>query len=134
MNGFRNVVLAAVIGLGACASQPGVTITVPGEGDTVAGSLLVRLGAAGVKVVPATGTAVAGEGHHHVFVDVDPPAATGPILTGPGIIHLGKGVDSLRLDSLAAGPHRLIAVFASGNHVPMAGVRQDTVRFVVRVP
>jgi hypothetical protein len=85
-----------------------------------------------VKVVPATGMAVAGEGHHHVYLDVDPPTEPGAILTGPGIFHLGKGVDSLRLDSLAGGSHRLIAVFAAGDHVPMAAVRRDTVRFVVR--
>jgi hypothetical protein len=123
--------LGGLLGLG-CGGQPAVRIASPADGDSVTGSLLVRLIATGVRVVPATGVAVAGEGHHHVYVDVDPIEATGPILTGPGIYHLGKGVDSLRLDGLTAGPHRLIAVFASGDHVPMAGVRRDTARLVVR--
>jgi hypothetical protein len=133
--GRRKLVMSGLVAL-ACTAGPqaAVQISSPAEGESAAGSVLVRLTAMGVKVVPASGVAVAGEGHHHVFVDVDPGAAAGPILTGPGIFHMGKGVDTLRLDSLTAGPHRLIAVFAAGDHVPMVEVRRDTVDFMVRSP
>lgn len=113
---------------------PAVMIAAPADGDSTAPRIVVRLTATGVRVVPASGQRVAGEGHHHVFVDVDPSTPDSVIRTGRGIFHLGSGVDSLVLDSLAAGPHRLIALFAGGDHVPMTGVRSDTVTFVVKQP
>lgn len=128
------VALLGLTGLAACAGASGlaVRITAPGNGDTTGPTLVIRLAAQGVRVVRATGTAVPGEGHHHLFLDVDPGPADSIIRTGPGIFHLGSGVDSLRLDSLPPGSHRLIAVFAAGNHLPTTGVHRDSVRFVVR--
>lgn len=114
------------------APAPEVSIVSPADGDTTGSRIVIRLAAAGVRVVPASGQKVAGEGHHHVFVDVDPSAPDSIIRQGKGIFHLGSGVDSLVVDSLAPGSHRLIAVFASGDHVPMTGVKGDTARIVVR--
>lgn len=116
----------------AVVAAAAVSILAPGDGDSTTTRVVVRLGAAGVKVVPATGQRVAGEGHHHVFLDVDPSPNDSIIRTGRGIYHLGSGVDSLVLDSLAVGPHRLIAVFAGGDHLPMTEVRADTARFNVK--
>jgi hypothetical protein len=133
--------LGLTVLVGACAKTPeppppapAVTITAPTEGGTTGPRLVVRLAATGVRVVAASGTRVAGEGHHHVFLDADPGPPESVIGTGGGIFHLGSGVDSLVLDSLAPGPHRLIAVFAAGDHVPMAEVRADTVQFEVKQP
>jgi hypothetical protein len=109
-----------------------VAIVAPAEGDSTGPSVVVRLTATGVRVVPATGLRVALEGHHHVFLDVDPVVPDSVIRTGPGIFHIGSGADSVRLDSLAPGPHRLIAQFAFGDHVPMVTVRADTIFFIVR--
>jgi hypothetical protein len=131
--------------VGACAKTPeppppapptaaSVAINAPAEGGTTGSRIVVRLAASGVRVVAASGTRVAGEGHHHLFLDADPGPPETVIGTGGGIFHLGSGVDSLVLDSLAPGPHRLIAVFASGDHVPMAEVRADTVQFEVKQP
>lgn len=114
------------------AGAPHVTIVAPAEGDSVGSEILVRLDVTGAQVVPATGVRVDGEGHHHVFVDADPTADTLAIPKGPGIYHLGTGVDTLRLTGLAPGPHRLIAVFAYGDHVAMTSVAPDTLDFVVR--
>jgi len=141
------LVLASLVAISACARgneppppaqpatstpAPAVAIVSPADGDTTGSRIVVRLSAAGVRVVPATGVRVAGEGHHHLFVDIDPSAPDSIIRQGKGIYHLGSGVDSLVVDSLPPGPHRLIAVFASGDHVPMLEVRQDTATFVVR--
>lgn len=140
--------LALVAGLGLClscrpqappppppppASTPAqVTLVSPRPGDTTGSSVLVRLTVSGAQVVPADGFRREGQGHHHVFVDADvtPPDSVIPKLEG--IHHLGTGADTLRLEGLAPGPHRLIAVFASGDHVPMASVKPDTVSFIVR--
>lgn len=116
------------------AVAPMVAISFPADAEVTGARVVVRLAAAGVRVVPASGQRVAGEGHHHLFLDVDPGQADSLIRTGKGIYHLGSGVDSLVLDSLPDGLHRLIAVFAGGDHVPMAEVRRDTVLFDVKKP
>jgi len=48
-----------------------------------------------------------------------------------GIIHLGRAQTEYHWDSVAAGPHRIIAVLADWQHVPLQPVAADTVRFVV---
>ena len=109
-----------------------VTIVNPRDGDTTAADLVVRLAVSGASLVPADGSHREGEGHHHLFVDVDPTPADSVIPKVEGVYHIGTGADSLRLEGLASGSHRLIAVFAYGDHVPMASIKPDTVRFVVR--
>lgn len=113
-------------------TSPRVAILAPAEGDTVSLPLTVRLRAAGVEVIPASGLVEPGKGHHHLLIDVDVPDPALPLPTGNGVVHLGTGAEEYVIDSLPPGPHRIIAVFAAGNHVPMPEVRPDTVRFVVR--
>jgi len=133
------LLLAAALLLAACSERsappPAAAaerILSPSEGDTVAADFVVRLGITGARVVPATGTRVEGEGHHHVYVDVDLTPADSAIPKADGVYHLGSGADSLALQGVAPGPHRLIARFAYGDHVPMATVATDTVWIVVR--
>lgn len=104
----------------------GVEILSPMPATYVGDSVTVRFGAFGATVVPATGTAVAGEVHHHLFVDVDVTPEGAPVPKGDGIYHLGNGADSVRI-ALAPGAHRLIAVLATGDHVPLAGATRDTI-------
>lgn len=121
---------------GACAGETappappsdpvGVEILSPMPTSHVGDSLTVRFGAFGAAVVPATGTAVPGEVHHHLFVDVDVTPEGEPVPKGDGIYHLGNGADSVRI-ALAPGSHRLIAVLATGDHVPLAGASRDTI-------
>jgi hypothetical protein len=47
------------------------------------------------------------------------------------IRHLGSGADTVTL-VLPAGKHRVIAVAAWGDHIPVAGAIRDTVTFEVR--
>lgn len=110
-----------------------VEILRPSSGDTLGPDVLVVLRAHGVEVEPALGEKLAGSGHHHLFVDVDVTPEGEPIpKQTEGIIHLGTGAGNFTVKGLAPGEHRIIAVLAYGDHVPMEGVAQDTVRIVVR--
>lgn len=108
-----------------------VTILEPADGDTVSQPFTVRLAATGVAVVPASGIRREGEGHHHLLIDLDVPAPDVPIPVGPWSIHIGTGASERVIDSLAPGPHRIIAVLGWGDHVP-ATVITDTIHIVVR--
>jgi hypothetical protein len=44
---------------------------------------------------------------------------------------MGTGVSEYTFDSVAPGPHRLIAVIANGVHVPLQPWVVDTVNFTV---
>jgi hypothetical protein len=141
---------AALVGLAACgpsdraatdtatasltvsAGVAAAEITSPADGDSVSLPLTVRLAASGVEVVPATGQAEPGKGHHHLIIDGDVPEDSLPLPKPPIAIHLGNGASEFTLDTLAPGSHRIIAVFASGDHVPMRSVRRDTITVTVR--
>lgn len=114
------------------AADASVEILSPAEGDSVSLPVVIRLGATGVTVIPATGQAEPGKGHHHLVVNGDAPSDTLPLPKPPVAYHLGNGASEFTLDSLSKGTHRVIAIFAAGDHVPMTGVRRDTVTFIVR--
>lgn len=120
----------------ATAEAPRAEIVHPADGDTVTGpNVHVQLAAHGVRVAAALGERVEGEGHHHLFVDKDvtPPGDTIPKQVD-GIIHLGTGAEEFEVKDLGPGAHRIIAVLAWGDHVPMEGVAADTVRIYVKAP
>jgi len=128
--------LTAVALLAACtldaAKPPRVTIVAPKNGSTVEGtSVLVRFKAEGLAIVPASGVKEDGKAHHHLFVDADVTPSADVIPKTAQIYHLGNGADTLRIEKLAPGTHRLISVMASGTHVAVAGARQDTVVITV---
>jgi len=108
-------------------------IQTPAEGDTVGADVKVTLGAQGVTIEKATGIRVEGIGHHHLFLDEAPTAADVPIPpASPTRVHLGTGSTEHTFTGVAPGPHRIIAVVAYGDHVPMGGVKADTINIVVR--
>lgn len=114
-----------------CGRTPAVTITSPSEGETVTGPVRVTLAAQHVEIAPAADVRP-GTGHHHLFLDRDPTPAANPIPAGViDIIHLGRGQTEFTFDSLAPGPHRIVAVLADHGHVPLRRARADTVTFVV---
>lgn len=109
-----------------------VTITSPANGATVALPVTITLRAVGVRIVPAT-VEKRGTGHHHLFVDHDLVWINDTIPKGtPGIYHLGRGQTAFVLDSLAPGPHRVIAVVADWRHIPLNPLVADTVEFTVK--
>lgn len=129
------VLSATVLMPVATPSQTGrakVKILAPANGATVSGPVKVVLQATGVEIVPATDER-AGTGHHHLFVDKDLTPVDDTIPRGvTGILHLGRGQTEFVLDSLAPGPHRVIAVVADWKHAPLKPLVVDTVRFTVK--
>ena len=115
------------------APNPSMEIVTPQDGDTVPGpAVMARLSALDFVVVPA-GDTTPNSGHFHLFLDRDVSAAGEPIPAEPGqIIHLGTGADSLNLEGVAPGAHRLIGVVGDAAHVPVQPWIVDTVRFFVR--
>ena len=131
--------IGAVLLLGACGNRPSQTaepaashILSPADGDTVASDALIRLGVTGARAVPADGMRREREGHHHVFVDADLTPADSVIPKTDGIYHIGSGADTLLVQGLTPGTHRVITRFAYGDHVPMTSVATDTIWVVVR--
>lgn len=116
----------------AAPATPQVTIASPATGDTTGADVTVVLRAEGITIAPASGVREAGVAHHHLFLDREPPDTGGAIPAEEGVVHLGKGDSTHAYAGLAPGAHRVIAVLAWGDHVPVEGARRDTVEFVVR--
>ena len=126
---------ALVLAVAVCARHPSARVHIlqPHNGDTLTTSdVRVVLEAKGVEIIPAVEKRP-GTGHHHLFLDTDltPPNDTIP-KGATGIIHLGRGQTEFTLTDVAAGAHRLIAVVADGDHIPLKPLVVDTVRFVVQ--
>lgn len=127
------IALAAACGC-AAESPPAVTIESPADGAVIsADSLPVTLAASGIDIVAADGEPTPGRAHHHLFLDVDvTPAGEVIPKLAEGVTHLGTGASTFTLKNLAPGPHRLIAVLALGDHVPLDPWAVDTVYFTVQ--
>lgn len=123
---------AAAAAAATPAAEPAVSILGPADGDTVSQPFTVRLGATGVEVIAASGISEAGKGHHHLVIDGDAPSDSLPLPAAPVVIHMGNGATERVIDSLPPGPHRIIAIFAGGDHVPMTTVKRDTLMVIVR--
>jgi uncharacterized protein DUF4399 len=114
------------------APAPSVRIMEPKQGAVTGTTVHVVLEAQGVEIAPAAEHR-AGTAHHHLFLDADLTAADVGIPVGmPGIVHLGKGQSEYMFEAVAPGAHRLIALLADPNHVPLKPLAADTVRFTVR--
>lgn len=128
--------LALLTGI-ACQERPAATVTIeqPADGATIPGdSVDVMLSATGVEIVPADGEPTPGRAHHHLFLDADLTSAGEPIpdeTEMQGLKHLGTGASSWTFKNVAPGEHRLIAVLARGDHVPLDPWATDTVTFTV---
>lgn len=49
-----------------------------------------------------------------------------------GIIHLGRGQAEFTIQGLAPGEHRVIALIADADHIPIKPLMADTVPFTVQ--
>ncbi|MQA89008.1 MAG: DUF4399 domain-containing protein [Gemmatimonas sp.] len=110
-----------------------VEIVEPAEGSTVSGTEVpVVLETFGAQVEAADNRQTEGRGHHHIYLDQDVASASEPIAAGvDGIVHMGDGSEEYMFTGVTPGEHRLIAVFAYGDHTPIGEVRADTVTFTV---
>jgi hypothetical protein len=95
-----------------------VYIISPKDGAKVSGAVTVLFGLKGMGIAPA-GVKFDNTGHHHLLVDMDPPAdLSAPMPATDTLLHFGKGQTQTTL-SLAPGKHTLQWVFADLNHVAM---------------
>ena len=129
---MKTAIAAALIAIAGAQTPVTVTITSPRDGDTVSSPVTIKLAATGVRIAPATDES-ARSAHHHLFVDHDLTWMSDTIPQGtPGILHLAQGQTEFVLDSLKPGPHRVIALLAHWDHVPLNPLRADTVTFTVK--
>lgn len=117
---------------GTQAPPISVQITFPKNGATVSNPVTIKLVATGARIAPASDEKK-GSTHHHLFVDHDLTWLNDTIPQGSaGIIHLARGQTEFVLDSLKPGPHRVIALLANWDHVPLNPLVADTVTFTVK--
>ena len=95
-------------------------------------TVAVVLKADGVDIAPAIDKRP-GTAHFDLFLDHDvtPSDSVVPLNAG-GIVHLSRGQSWHTFYALSPGPHRLIAILVSSDHVPLAPLVADTVKFTVK--
>ena len=88
----------------------------PADGATVGREVTVRFGLKGMGVAPA-GVAKEHTGHHHLLIDVAPPAMDEPIPNDKNHLHFGGGLTEARIE-LPPGRHTLQLLLGDTDHVP----------------
>ncbi len=126
------VVTAALVSCTGGGDAASVRITRPADGVEVSSSeVIVVLEASGIEIAPVA-DGRQNTAHHHLFIDRD-LTPLGDVIPAnvDGIVHLGGGQAEHRLTGLAPGPHRVIAVLADVQHLPLRPVAADTVEFTI---
>lgn len=93
-----------------------VYILWPPDGQVIRGGFWVRMGLTEGGIAPAN-VAKPLTGHHHLLIDVDPPAMDKPIPNDRNHLHFGLGQTEVRLE-LPPGRHTLQLLLADEDHVP----------------
>ncbi|MGE0384877.1 MAG: DUF4399 domain-containing protein [Gammaproteobacteria bacterium] len=101
---------------GARQGEPHAYIISPADGETVSNPVTVRFGLRHMGVAPA-GVDMAGTGHHHLLIDVDPPPPGQPIPADEHHRHFGGGQTETVLQ-LAPGKHTLRLLMGDHLHRP----------------
>ena len=98
------------------ASPPGARVYIINlkQGQHVTSPFLVQFGLSGMGVAPA-GVQAEAIGHHHLFIDTDPPVSGVPIPMDDNHRHFFKG-QTEAIISLPPGPHTLQLVFGDSQH------------------
>jgi hypothetical protein len=119
----------------ADAGPATVTFVEPSDGASVTGpDVNVALRTTGADIVPLADT-TPGTGHHHIFIDEDITPISDMIPQGQdNIRHFGTGATEFVLTGLEPGQHRLIAVVADWEHVPLSPLVADTITITVTPP
>ncbi len=140
------VVVAAVsVGLVGCkkattttpaatttAAAPAVRITSPAAGATVpAGSVTVNIEASNFQIVPVGGTAAAGQGHVHYYLDVTIPTAAGQPAVSAAGTYKAVPATTATWDNLAPGSHTFGVQLVNNNHTPLSPPVTATVTVTV---
>jgi hypothetical protein len=122
--------LLLVLLLPRSTPEPRAFFIEPDDGDSVPTTFTVRMGATGLRVVPA-GEPKEGEGHFHILVDSDFIPAGQAIPNDEQHLHFGKGVSEAEI-TLPPGEHTLRLQFADGVHTALEGEQyQDEIQISV---
>ncbi|GIL73808.1 hypothetical protein Vretimale_5329 [Volvox reticuliferus] len=97
------------------ALAAGVSFQNVQSGATVSSPVHLDFSVEGLTVKPAAEGIVAGTGHHHLIIDVPPPAEGIAIPFDDAHKHFGKGQTSVDLE-LPPGKHTLTLQFANAAH------------------
>ena len=101
------------------------------NGETVKSPFKVEMGVKNIKVDSA-GSIVAGEGHHHILIDVGDSVAAGQVIPKDAQhLHFGKGQTSATI-SLPPGKHRLTLQLADGIHRSYGSRLSATIEVTVK--
>jgi hypothetical protein len=84
------------------------------QNQHVTSPFLVQFGVTNMGIAPA-GYEAEGTGHHHLFIDTEPPAGSGPVPMDERHRHYFSG-QTEAIVSLPPGPHTLQLVFADSRH------------------
>lgn len=113
------MVFDCAVAAGRTPSPKGAEVYIisPKDGAVVTSPVTVRFGLKGMGIAPA-GVALENSGHHHLLVDVDPPAdLSQPIANNEHSLHFGKGQTETEL-KLTPGKHTLQLLLGDQLHVP----------------
>ena len=106
-------------------------IITPKDGAVVENPVTVRVGLRKMGVAPA-GVDAENTGHHHLLIDVEPPALDKPIPSDENHRHFGGGQTETTLD-LEPGRHTLQLLLGDESHIPHdPPVMSDRVTITVR--
>ena len=117
-------------------AMPAVTIGSPSEGATLSpGDSQVSISVSNFNIVDKLGQdTVAGEGHVHYYLDVDPPTTPGqPAVTAPGT-YAATTSTSHTWEDVPAGTHTLAVQLVNNNHTPLEPAVTDEVSITVAEP
>lgn len=130
----------AALTLAACASLPspnqpppsaqGVYFVEPANGATVSSPFKVRFGIKGMDVKPA-GEQVAGQGHHHLLINLDSQAKGEIIPVDDTHIHFGKAQTETDV-KLPPGSYKLTMQFADGYHLSYGKDMSASISVIVK--
>jgi hypothetical protein len=101
-------------------SPPGAEayIISPKDGAKVHSPVLVQFGLKGMGIAPA-GVKFDNTGHHHLLIDIDPPAdLSAPLPSSDKVVHFGKGQTETTLTALTPGKHTLQLLLGDQSHIP----------------
>jgi hypothetical protein len=94
-----------------------VEILSPADHAVVKSPVRVRFGLKGMGIAPA-GVAFENTGHHHLLIDIDPPAdLSQPLHVSDKLLHFGKGQTETEV-KLAPGTHTLQLILGDQSHIP----------------
>ena len=104
----------------------------PPDGQVIQGGRLwVRMGLKNMGVAPS-GVTTPNTGHHHLLINVDPPAPGEPIPNDRNHLHFGAGETEARLTDLPPGEYTLQMLLADADHYPhVPPVASEKIRITV---